>query len=241
MRSRQLPLALDRRAPSSFDSFWPGPNEAVLRALRAVAERPAGRWVALSGPAGSGKSHLLASTARAVPGASRLAGRYLRATAAPEDLADFEALPLLCIDDVDALIGGDDRGWEAALFRLFDGQRRSGKGLVFAARQGPRELAPRLPDLASRLRWGEHWRLATLGDGAKAELLRARAEALGIALDDRTIASMLSRLPRDVGALLAGLAAVAEASLASQRRVSPQLVQAVIRDGSARAAWAGEP
>src|SRR3954454_7015706 len=58
MSSPQLPLALRWPAQQRFETFVTGDNGAALALVRAAAQGdPA--WIFLTGPAGSGKSHLL--------------------------------------------------------------------------------------------------------------------------------------------------------------------------------------
>ena len=223
MITPQLPLALHPPASRSFDTFWPGPNGEAFEVVREASATPGRRWVALSGPSGSGKSHLLAAAARRAAGGVLIGGDELRRVAVPDEIVELAGPPLLCIDDLDALLG--DAAWEEALYALLDRVRRGGQGLVFSARTGPRTLSPALPDLASRLTWGVHCRLVPLDDDDKAALLRARARQRGFEIDDRTIRYLLTRLPRDLTVLTGWIDHLVDAGAAARRRISPRLVR----------------
>ena len=56
--SPQIPLQLEAKRPDRFEDFVAGPNENVLAAVRLLLDEPGGNLF-LSGPDGSGKSHLL--------------------------------------------------------------------------------------------------------------------------------------------------------------------------------------
>ncbi|MEM9303462.1 MAG: DnaA/Hda family protein [Pseudomonadota bacterium] len=228
MITAQLPLELDANRSQRFENFWSGANGTAVAALHALAHEPAGRWLELSGPGDAGKSHLLRATARACQGAVVLPGASLAESVAPEELVEFATAPLLCIDDVDSLFG--PQAWEQGLFRLLVALQQSRSGLVVASRTGLRNCRPALPDLASRLTWGESHRVAALDDEDKAALLRARSTEIGLKLDSRTLDYMLSRLPRSTGELLAWLDRIAAASLAAHRRVTVPLVRSLISE-----------
>ena len=66
---------------------------------------------------------------------------------------NLEQQELVCLDDLQAVIGNSE--WEIALFDLFNRIKANGKTLlVVSAEQSPAALPVKLPDLASRLKWG---------------------------------------------------------------------------------------
>ena len=70
----------------------------------------------------------------------------------------LEQQELVCLDDLQAVIGNSE--WEIALFDLFNRIKANGKTLlVVSAEQSPTALPVKLPDLASRLKWGESYQL----------------------------------------------------------------------------------
>ena len=56
--SPQIPLPLEPPRPDRFEDFVPGPNAAALEAAQHLLGEESS-CLYLSGPAGSGKSHLL--------------------------------------------------------------------------------------------------------------------------------------------------------------------------------------
>ncbi len=138
----QLPLALAHPPQYGRDSFLPGrSNRAALALVERWPDWPA-PIALLSGPAGSGKTHLahiwaersgarlMAATDLAFPGRVQLArGEWI----AMEDVAP---------DDVP----------EAELFHLINSARESGAGLLITSRAAAPSWRIALSDLRSRLR-----------------------------------------------------------------------------------------
>lgn len=227
MNTPQLPLALRAPADRIFTTFVGHPMPVAL--LRAVAGGESKDAVFVSGPAASGKSHLLlASVAEASRAGRRAAyvalaaarGRVRDALTAPE-LADLVAL-----DGVDAVAG--DREDEIALFDFHNRARGAGCALVYAARQAPAALALVLPDLRSRLSQCTQLPLDAPDDALRREVLRARAEWRGLAFDDAALDFLLRRVDRDLVSLIATLERLDSASLAAQRRITVPFLRDVL-------------
>jgi DnaA family protein len=224
----QLPLGVRLRTASTFESFQPGDNAALLAALEARAAQPglAPLWV--WGAAGSGRSHALqASCARASargrrPGYLPLAADWM----APALMAGLEALDLVCLDDVDAVAGRAE--WQAPLFALYNDLAERRGNLVMSAACPPQGLAVPLPDLGSRFAAALVWQLKPLDDAAQAAALLARAAALGMGLGEEVLQYLTRRLPRDLGVLCEALDRLDAAALAQQRRLTVPFVRAVL-------------
>jgi DnaA family protein len=226
MIGKQLPLSVQLADTASFDSFHAGPNAAVLAALRALADGEAAASILLHGAKGCGKTHLLQAAARAAAAHGRAA--YLPLLSFAEDgsaaLDGFEAVDLLCLDDVGGAL--QDRGWALALLRLIDAVRARGGRCLLAAAGPPEQLplAP-LPDLRTRLTACAVFGLAPLPDAELHKLLQKRARRRGLELPDEVAEFLLRRLPRDVPSLLAALDVLDRGSLSAQRRLTIPFVQ----------------
>ncbi|MBS0361802.1 MAG: chromosomal replication initiator DnaA [Proteobacteria bacterium] len=134
--ARQLRLTLRRPANHTRDAFVQGPSNA--QALSALDAWPGwtGGVLALTGPAGCGKTHL-ARTWMARAGAVVL-------DRVSPDIAAAAGRPAL-VEDVDQ--GADDE----ALFHLINQAARDGASLLLTARKPPAQWDTALPDLRSRL------------------------------------------------------------------------------------------
>jgi DnaA-homolog protein len=234
----QLPLGVRLRASASFATFARGENGAALAALE-TRSRVSGAPLWIWGPPGSGRTHLL----QAACGAAARAGRscaYLPLSAPwlkPEQLAGLEALELLALDDIGAVLGTD--AFESALFRLYRELAEREAQLLIADAAPPATLAIRLPDLASRLRASEVWQLRPLAEAAQGEALTARAQLLGLELPADTLQFLQRRVPRDFAALCGLLDTLDERALAAQRRLTVPFVREVLESRGLIAAARG--
>jgi DnaA family protein len=82
----QLALAVRVRERARFDNFFAGPNTAALSLVRAVAAGRPGASV-LTGPAASGKTHLLLAATHAAQQAGRRAVYFALRELAPAGAA----------------------------------------------------------------------------------------------------------------------------------------------------------
>jgi DnaA family protein len=219
--SAQLPLALRWPAQQRFDAFVPGENGVAVDLLRRAAIETAQTSLYLSGNLGSGRTHLLIATCAAANEAGRSAQYLPLATLhanAPASIRAFGGSDLLALDDVDAIAG--DAAAEHALFDLYNRCRAEGATLLFVASAPPAQIGLTLPDLVSRLSACTQIALKPLTEDARRDLLRERAVARGIELDDAVVDWLFAREKRDIASLLGVLDRVDAASLAAQRRVT---------------------
>ena len=220
MKPDQLPLAMRWPAQQRFDSFFPGAANAVVLDLVQRAARDAqASWVYLSGARGSGKTHLLIA-ACAAAGEHARSAQYvsLRARASAARIAALGGSDLLALDDIDAVAG--DAEAERALFDLYNRCKVEKCTLLFSAQQAPAQIGIVLPDLVSRLSACAQGPLKPLDDLERREVLRSRAQARGIELDDAALDWLFARAQRDLASLAALLDQLDRASLAAKRRIT---------------------
>jgi len=225
---RQLALELQLADYARFDSFYGGPNAAVLEAARHAARATGQQVNWIWGAAGSGRSHLLqAAVAEAGEAGALCAWLPLTsAELAPEMLEGMGHLDLLCVDDVDSVAG--DPGWESALFAVFEELRaNSGRLLVTAAVPMP-QADFKLRDLASRLASGPTWRLRPMDDDECLQALQLRASWRGLDLPAEVGQLLLQRTERSNKALFALLDTLDKAALAAQRKLTVPFVRALL-------------
>jgi chromosomal replication initiation ATPase DnaA len=139
-RPRQLALALDHAESFAREDFLSGSSNAVALALIDAWPDWSHRIAMLTGPEGSGKSHLAAVWAQAA-GARLIAARALDEANVPSALATGA----LVVEDIAA--GAFD---ERALFHLLNLAREQGAFVLLTARTSPATFA--ILDLASRLK-----------------------------------------------------------------------------------------
>jgi DnaA family protein len=219
--SSQLPLVLRWPAQQRFETWVAGDNAAALAQLRQAAETPDKDWVFTSGPAGSGKTHLLIAACAAANEHGRSA-QYLALKKLPADRAAairaFGGSDLLALDDVGAIAG--DRDAEHALFDLYNRGKAEKSTLLFAASTPPGQLGIGLPDLVSRLSACTQATLKPLDDNARRQAVRQRAQLRGLMLDDAVLDWLFARTQRDLGSLTALIERLDRESLAAKRRIT---------------------
>ena len=225
--SRQLPLNLRLKDASSFGNFFSGPNREVLEQLRASVVKAATQTDAatamlyLWGAEGSGKTHLLQAACRLAQELG-MAPAYVPLAdvmaLTPSLLEDIEAMPLVCLDDVEHVAGKPE--WEAALFSVVERMRATSGMLAVGAGAPPDRLGLKLPDLASRLAGGTTYAMQPLSDAQKLEAVRLRAQHRGFDMPEDEDRYILSRYPRDLHSLFDLLDRIDRATLAEQRRVT---------------------
>jgi DnaA family protein len=225
---RQLPLPVQLRDEATLDNFLPLPaSRALIAALRAQIGGDGEPIIYLHGPTGVGKTHLLQASCHLVGvGAVYLPLGEVADCLPDEVLQGMETLKLVCLDDVDRVMGRAD--WELALFNLINRARQQGCRLLVAGSAAPRVLAVDLPDLRSRLGWGIVYQLAAANDEVKTAILQFRAGRRGLVLGDEVCAYLVARAPRDMDALLAVLDTLDRASLVEKRALSIPFVKSVL-------------
>lgn len=220
MKGLQLPLGVHLADRATLDSYFTGPNGEVTAALRAQAGPGGAPLLLVYGAPASGKSHLLQGLTAAA--ATQVGAAYVPlrqfGDEAPDVLEGLEALDLVCLDDLDAIVTRPD--WVLAVLRLLDRLRAHGARCVVSAAAPPDRLGIALPDLVTRLAAAAVYGLRPLNDTDRQRLLLERACERGLQLAEEASRLLLAQLPRDTGSLLAALDDLDRDSLRAQRRLS---------------------
>jgi chromosomal replication initiation ATPase DnaA len=214
---RQLPLPLPHEPSFAREDFLEAPSNAAALALIDAYPRWPAPLMLLTGPEGSGKSHLAAIFVDAA-GARRLDGR------APFDADAATASPALAVDDADALGGG-----EAELFHLLNFARARGVAVLLTARRPPDLWGVATPDLLSRLRLAPVVEIAA----PEPELIEAVLIKLfsdrQLAVEPSLAAFVARRLDRSLGAARALVEALDAEALAQGRKVTRAMAAALLK------------
>ncbi|KGE77122.1 DnaA regulatory inactivator Hda [Halomonas sp. ND22Bw] len=222
----QLPLGVGLRDDATFANFHPGPSATLVDHLKRQLDDDGEPFLYLWGGEGVGRSHLLQAACHAASDRDRRA-LYLPLEELghfpPLMLEEVERLDLVAIDDLERVVGR--KRWEEALFHAFNRLRDAGKRLVIAAEAPPRQLAVKLPDLASRLTWGMTFHVQGLGDDDRLTALQLRARVRGMQLPDEVARYILHRGPRRLEALFDALETLDRASLSAQRKLTIPFVK----------------
>jgi DnaA family protein len=221
--SRQLLLDLALEQIPTLENFVPGDNNLELVArLRGMAEPSSFDAVYLWGPAGCGRSHLLAAVAGLADG--KRPCRLLHGGEIEYDLAIAPG-GLLIIDDVEEL----GEAAQGAVFRTFNAARLAGLSILLAGSQPPVQLGLR-EDLRTRIGQTLIYEVKALSDDEKSAALQRHALMRGMRLDDGLLQYLLRRGRRDLPSLLAVIDALDQASLERQRPATVPLLREIMQN-----------
>ncbi len=229
--SPQIPLKLEPSRENRFDDFVPGPNATVVESLKSALQEP-DKLLFLSGPEGTGKTHLLNAACLAAR-EQGLTAFYVGLRSMPDGsqqmLEGLENIDLVCIDDLHK-VAGNDR-WEEALFHCLNRIRTKQGRIVLSSRQRLSALPFVLPDLISRLQGGLRLQLLVLEEPDKIRVLNRHADSLGIDLPEDVGRYLIRHSSRNLGKLLHRVEGLQQAAFVSKRRITIPLAREVLRRG----------
>jgi len=226
----QLVLPLRLADYAVFASFLDDGNETLVATLTSLAAGEAGPGCWLWGAPATGKTHLLQAVCDRACDSSVYLPLDMLAAAGPGVLEGLAARELVCIDDVEQVLG--DEAWELALFNFFNELQEAGGRLVVSASSAPRECGMRLADLASRMSRLPVFLVRALDEKQRVTALQLRARHRGLELPDDTAAYMLKRSRRDMASLYELLDKLDLEALRAQRRLTIPFVRGVLQQES---------
>lgn len=225
----QLPLNLGVREEFSFENFVTENNGAVIQSLIQQLSPEGEPYIYLWGKPGSGCSHLLQAACQR---ASEQGGTSIYL---PMDqlidldaglLEGVETVDLVCLDHIDSIVGND--AWEEGVFHLFNRIKDQQGYLLVAANNSAQASAIQLADLKSRLASGVIYKVQSLEDEGKLDLLKQRAKNKGLLLSSDSAQFILNRAERDVEGLLDMLEQLDKNSLSHGRKLTIPFIKAVM-------------
>ncbi len=217
---QQLGLALPSRPALGRDDFFVAPSNAMAAAMIDGWQTWAGRKLALTGPAGSGKTHLTHVWA-ATSGAEIVAAKDIAN-------ADIPGLAQGCVavEDVTAIAG--DSQAETALFHLHNLVLAEGHSLLVTGAPAVALWQIGLPDLSSRLRAAGSVALEAPDDALLTAVLAKLFSDRQLTPKHDLIPYLLPRMDRSFAAAGRLVAALDAASLAQKRPITRSLAAQVL-------------
>ncbi|ABN74457.1 MULTISPECIES: DnaA regulatory inactivator Hda [Actinobacillus] len=233
----QLPLPIHQVDDETFDNFYAENSLVLLDSLRQNFIDVQQPFFYIWGGKSSGKSHLLKAVSNHYL-LNQQTSSYIPLEKSqyfsPMVLDNAEQLDVICLDDIQIVAGNEE--WELAIFNLFnlirEQQSLFGNGhktlLLISADCPPHQLQINLPDLRSRLTWGEVYQLNDLSDDQKRIILQRNAYQKGMELSDEVANFLLKRLDRDLQTLSTELDRLDRASLQAQRKLTVPFVKEIL-------------
>lgn len=239
-------MSAPRRHPGSGQYPLPlagsprlGRDDLMVGAANQAALAWCDRWpdwphpvATLVGPAGSGKSHLLAIWQ------AHSAARELAITDLTPDalghlmIEQTGGAGIWALDDAERLAGNPLA--EQALFHLINLLREQGGSLLMTAQAEPARWGVHLPDLSSRLKACPVLTLAAPDDAMLAAILLKQFADRQLQIGTEVLDYLLPRIERSYAAAGEIVAALDAEALATSRRITIPLVRQMLESG----AWA---
>ena len=214
---KQLPLALAHDPQYGREEFVVGPsNVTALRLIESWPNWPA-PVVVLSGPRGSGKTHL------AHIWSDRAGADDFPATALADPNAPPHLRRALAVEDIDGAAVA-----EQALFHLINRVIESRAALLLTSRSAVEDWAVSLPDLRSRLRLATPAALGAPDDELLRQVLVKLFADRQLIVEKPVIDYLLLRMERSLSAAVALVEALDRAALAEARRITRPMAAQIL-------------
>jgi DnaA regulatory inactivator Hda len=213
----QLPLDLPHRPALGRADFLVAPCNAAAVAWLDHWPRWPAPALALSGPPGSGKSHL------AQVFAARAAARFIATEALTTD-----AVPALLGNARAAIVDDADRASAEPLLHLYNLLAERGGHLLVAAREPPARWHLALADLRSRLNAAPAVAVAPPDEALIAALLIKLFADRQLLVGEEVVAYLTLQLERSFAAVQRAVAALDAAALAEHRPITVPLAKRVL-------------
>jgi len=217
---RQLGLDLPSRTALERDAFFVAPSNAMALAMIDGWQQWAGGKLVLTGPAGSGKTHLAHVWAE-------MSGATIAPASSLPD-ADIPALAQssIAVEDIPAIAGNAEA--QTALFHLHNLVLAEGHKLLLTGTPPVQHWGLSLPDLISRLRGATAVALEAPDDALLSALLVKLLADRQLTPKPDLIPYLLTRMDRSFAAAIDLINRLDAASIALKRPVTRHLAMQVL-------------
>jgi chromosomal replication initiator protein len=229
----------------SFDTFIVGPsNQFANAACRAVAEAPSRSYnpLFIYGGVGLGKTHLMHAVGQYVlqhnPGltltyisSERFMNEMINALRY-ERILDFReryrSVDVLLVDDIQFVSGKE--GTQTEFFHTFNALYDAQKQIVLSSDRPPHEIPALEERLRSRFEWGLIADIQPPDLETRVAILKRKAEAEAIPLDDNVAMYIASRIRSNIRELEGSLIRLIAYASLTGREITLELTQDVLRN-----------
>lgn len=228
----QLYLPVNTSEQVSFETFVVGNNEQLIESLKELNNPQSDTpfLLYLYGEPGSGKSHLLMSMCQFANEAkheSVYIDLQQSHNLTPDILSDLEASPIVCLDGLEHIAASYE--WQEAVFDLINRVNEHQQSSIIISGQDPiASLSLELADLRSRLSWGLSYRVETLDDENKQQLIIQRAKYRGMVVTPEVAKFLMNHCNRDTQSLMDVLDKLDKLSLQQKRILSIHFIKSAL-------------
>lgn len=229
INSHQLVLPVSLPDTETFTSFNIGYNDLLINYLKAILEKSGFHSLYFWAQTSSGKTHLLYAACHDLSLFHKLIS-YIpleqHQSLTPDILLGLEHYDLVCLDNIDQIAG--NLQWEEAIFDLFNRLLENSQAkLLITGNHSPKQIPFCLPDLVSRLEWGQVYQLKELSDEDKIKALQLRAKLRGFELSTEVGLFLLKRVDRDIRSLFNLLDKLDKATITEQRKLTIPFIKSI--------------
>lgn len=227
--SKQIPFQFGDFQKNDLASFLAGENENLITLLKQIANKESNHVLYLWGEAGTGKTHLLQAVCKQAA-ESDLHVAYIPLKQieelSAEMLHDLGELDLICIDDVESIIGQLE--WQQGLTWLYNELKDNSHSLIISGNKASANIELELDDLKSRLSSDQVIQIKSPNDELKIEILKQKANERSFELSDEVIEFLMRRVERNLSSLIDVLDKIDHASLAAKRKITIPFVKELL-------------
>lgn len=227
--STQIPFQFGDFQKNDLESFIAGENEALIKLIKKITNKETNHTLYLWGESGTGKSHLLqAACKQAAESEHHVAYIPLNQIdeLSAEMLHDLGELDLVCIDDVESVIGQIE--WQQGLTWLYNELKDNNHSLIISGNTSPASSKLELDDLKSRLSSDQVIQIKSPNDELKIKILKLKAKERAFELSDEVIEFLIRRVDRNLTSLIEVLDKIDHVSLAAKRKITIPFVRELI-------------
>ncbi|MEO1107536.1 MAG: DnaA/Hda family protein [Pseudomonadota bacterium] len=219
--ARQLSFDLPAKTALERDDFFVSPANALAVAMISATSWPGNKLV-LSGPAGSGKTHL------AHVWAAETGGRIIQATELDYDAVPELARTPIAVEDVPAI--ADDIEQQKVLFHLHNLVLAEGHALLMTGRLAPKLWQLPLADLQSRVEGAHHVALDPPDDALLGAVLAKLFLDRQLNPGPEVIAYLVKHMDRRFETAAAVVKQLDQLALAEKREITRALAVRVLNE-----------
>ena len=243
----QLPLPIELPSYQTLDNFYFEHNELLhdtLLNLTAHAEQPNTQLLLIHGGSHSGKTHLATALYHTalqqklsvcyLDMAELFAPEILNAYNAMQGddnaesiymelLANYDQHELLIVENIHVV--ADQTSLQIALFDLINRCIESGASMLLTSAIGPTNTEFELPDLRSRLTWGQVYQIENLSDLGLEQVVTDYVAMKGLNMQPAAINYLLKFTTRDIAHIQTVLAKLDQLALSEQKAITIPLIK----------------